>query len=925
MPTLPPVVILCGGRGTRLQEQTVDIPKPLVEIGGRPILWHVIQLYASRARGDFVLAAGYKCELIARVRRAEAEWPAGVVGRRRRHRRWTRRPAAASTASATGSARRRSGRPTPTASRTSTCARCSAFHGAHGAVATVTVVRPELQFGIAGSTATARRDRLPREAALRPLDQRRLLLLRAGRLRLPGPTPACSSASRWRAWPRTARCTRSATRASGSAWTPTRTRCSSTTCGPSGDGAVEGVGLMSASSSRPTAGRCGCAGCSTRSRSRRSTAGAGRSSSPTTPATPRRPGAAARAPAGGRTVVLRHLRSTGPGPAAKRNAAWRAAAPPLIVFTDDDCRPAADVARSAARRASSDTRARSCRARRGPTPTSWRVFQRAPHARSPGDRPAARRWRRRATSPTRAALLEAARRLRRGASRWRRGRTPTCAARARGRRAATSPRPRRSPTTPSRLGRCPQRLREPWRWQHMALLVRNATRSCASAAAAARSGSRAHALAARGAAGLALARRHRCCALPWLPWRASRARLRLGPRGLARAARELPGRARRSTASRRPRWRAARSRHRTRCCERSRSAHPVLLAGGPPRRRALRARARRRPARARPRRRGSSPAHPGRRSDTSRTACAVTRAPAPAGARGWRGGSTRTHLHAHPVHLRARCAPATTTSPTRCTPTDAAAARAGTRADRRLLATWASRTARGSTAAAAGCGSSRRPSAAADAVVALSEHARDALPALARRRGARHRAAASTSTRSRPARPRSEHADVVCAADAHASRASACRCSSRRSPTCAASTRRAAAPRRAAGRPACAIRAGVELRALDDRATLAAALPRGLGRGAADLGRGVRPRARRGARLRHAGRRRRPRGDPRGPRRTPASARLFDGEDRAPDARSRRSSSRTAPQADRRPAAHAPSTSPPQRCAERLRGALRRS
>ena len=38
----PPVVILCGGRGTRLQEHTHAIPKPLVEIGGRPILWHVM-------------------------------------------------------------------------------------------------------------------------------------------------------------------------------------------------------------------------------------------------------------------------------------------------------------------------------------------------------------------------------------------------------------------------------------------------------------------------------------------------------------------------------------------------------------------------------------------------------------------------------------------------------------------------------------------------------------------------------------------------------------------------------------------------------------------------------------------------------------------------------------------------------------------
>jgi NDP-sugar pyrophosphorylase family protein len=51
---LPTVVILCGGRGTRLQEHTHAIPKALVEIGGRPILWHVIQLYASQGFEDVV-------------------------------------------------------------------------------------------------------------------------------------------------------------------------------------------------------------------------------------------------------------------------------------------------------------------------------------------------------------------------------------------------------------------------------------------------------------------------------------------------------------------------------------------------------------------------------------------------------------------------------------------------------------------------------------------------------------------------------------------------------------------------------------------------------------------------------------------------------------------------------------------------------
>ena len=58
------VVILCGGKGTRLKEQTESIPKPLIEIGGRPILWHIMKLYAAHGFEDFVLCLGYKGQAI---------------------------------------------------------------------------------------------------------------------------------------------------------------------------------------------------------------------------------------------------------------------------------------------------------------------------------------------------------------------------------------------------------------------------------------------------------------------------------------------------------------------------------------------------------------------------------------------------------------------------------------------------------------------------------------------------------------------------------------------------------------------------------------------------------------------------------------------------------------------------------------------
>jgi glucose-1-phosphate cytidylyltransferase len=58
------VVILCGGLGTRLREETEFRPKPMVEVGGRPILWHIMKIYARYGFHDFVVCLGYRGNMI---------------------------------------------------------------------------------------------------------------------------------------------------------------------------------------------------------------------------------------------------------------------------------------------------------------------------------------------------------------------------------------------------------------------------------------------------------------------------------------------------------------------------------------------------------------------------------------------------------------------------------------------------------------------------------------------------------------------------------------------------------------------------------------------------------------------------------------------------------------------------------------------
>ena len=68
-------VILCGGLGSRLAEETQLKPKPMVEIGGRPILWHIMNLYAKYKYNNYLVALGYKGEVIKKYfHKKSNEW-----------------------------------------------------------------------------------------------------------------------------------------------------------------------------------------------------------------------------------------------------------------------------------------------------------------------------------------------------------------------------------------------------------------------------------------------------------------------------------------------------------------------------------------------------------------------------------------------------------------------------------------------------------------------------------------------------------------------------------------------------------------------------------------------------------------------------------------------------------------------------------
>ncbi len=140
-----PVAILCGGKGTRMRESGETVPKPLVEIGGRPILWHVMSLYAAQGLSRFVLLLGHGADKVASFAGDISEdWEVTCLD---------------------------TGLDTPTGGRLARarpyledgpfCAtyadgvadidlgRLLSFHEAHGGAATMTVVRPRNPWGVA--------------------------------------------------------------------------------------------------------------------------------------------------------------------------------------------------------------------------------------------------------------------------------------------------------------------------------------------------------------------------------------------------------------------------------------------------------------------------------------------------------------------------------------------------------------------------------------------------------------------------------------------------------------------------------------------------------------------------------------------------------------------------------------------------------
>jgi len=160
------VIILAGGLGTRLSEETMVKPKPLVEIGGRPVLWHIMKTYAAHGMRDFIVCLGYKGHLIKEFFANYTLHMSDVTFNLAAHTMTMHRNEAEDwrvTLIDTGEATMTGGRLARVIERVQDDAFCLTygdglsdvdigasirFHRAHGALATVTAVYPPRRFGI---------------------------------------------------------------------------------------------------------------------------------------------------------------------------------------------------------------------------------------------------------------------------------------------------------------------------------------------------------------------------------------------------------------------------------------------------------------------------------------------------------------------------------------------------------------------------------------------------------------------------------------------------------------------------------------------------------------------------------------------------------------------------------------------------------
>jgi glucose-1-phosphate cytidylyltransferase len=177
-------VILAGGRGSRLLEETAVRPKPMVEIGGRPILWHIMKSYAHWGVDEFIVALGYKGEVIKRyfldypLHRSDVRFDLGrnsieYLGRDEPLN-WRVTVVDTGETSMTGGRLRRVAAHLDADEpfcmtygdglSSVDIAASIAFHKRQGALATMTIVRPPARFGsvqLKGDRVTAFREKLP--------------------------------------------------------------------------------------------------------------------------------------------------------------------------------------------------------------------------------------------------------------------------------------------------------------------------------------------------------------------------------------------------------------------------------------------------------------------------------------------------------------------------------------------------------------------------------------------------------------------------------------------------------------------------------------------------------------------------------------------------------------------------------------------